>query len=72
LISSNVVALLGWGTLLISYPSIARFLPPLCFLFLFALDGRLHVKAIIPDWFYTLRRNATAIVVLCLMALAWL
>jgi hypothetical protein len=72
LISSNVVALLAWGTLLISYEVIARFLPPLCFLFLFALDSQLRMKAIIPNWFYTLRRNATAIVVLSLLALAWL
>lgn len=72
LISSNVVALLAWGTLLIPYQGIARFLPPLCFLFLFALDSRLRVQGIIPQWFYILRRNATAIVIFCLAVLPWL
>jgi hypothetical protein len=72
LVSSNVVALLSWASLLIVDQGIARFLQPLCFLFLFALDARLRDQAIIPGWFYILRRNATAIVVLCLLALAWL
>ena len=71
LVCSNAVALLAWGTMLIPYQGIARFLPPLCFLFLFALDSKLWEQGIMPEWFYILRRNATAIVVLCLLTLAW-
>ena len=71
LISSNGVALLAWGTLILPYQGIARFVPPLCFLFLLALDSRLREQGIIPDWFYTLRRNATTIVVLCLVTSAF-
>ena len=72
MIISNVVALLAWGSLLIAVHGITRFLLPLLFLFLFALDTRLRELAIIPEWFYILRRNATAIVVFCLVVLAWL
>ena len=40
---------------------------------LLTIDRRLHALAVLPTWFYRLRRNATAIVIsmLLLVALAW-
>lgn len=70
LISSNVLALLAWCSLLGIDQRIAFALQALCFLILFVLDFRLHRAGILPEWFYNLRRNATVIVVVCLSALA--
>ncbi len=70
LITSNVLALLAWCSLLGAHQKIAFALQALCFLILFALDFRLHNAGILPEWFYHLRRNATVIVVLCLATLA--
>jgi hypothetical protein len=66
LITSNVVALLAWVSLLSLHPSLALLMQALCFLYLLALDLTLRDAGILPDWFYTLRRNATVIVVLSL------
>ncbi len=72
LIASNAVALLAWLCLLWDYAAGACMLLALCFVALFAVDRRLHAQAVLPTWFYRLRRNATTIVVsmLLLMALA--
>ena len=70
LITSNAVALLAWASLLIPNPPIAILLQASCFLYLLALDARLREAGIIPEWFYSLRRNATIIVVLCLALVA--
>ena len=70
LITSNVVALLAWCSLLITYHEIAFIFQALCFLFLLMLDFQLHNAGVLPGWFYHLRRNATIIVVLCLIAMA--
>lgn len=70
LISSNAVALLSWCSLLLFHQTTALVLQAFCFLGLFALDYLLRNAGILPDWFYSLRRNATAIVVLCLATLA--
>jgi len=70
LISSNVVALLSWYSLLLADQTTALVLQAFCFLGLLALDLQLRNAGIVPGWFYHLRRNATAIVVLCLATLA--
>ncbi len=70
LMTSNVVALLAWASLLVTHHEWALAFQGLCFLALFALDFKLHKAGVLPEWFYHLRRNATVIVVLCLAALA--
>ncbi len=65
LITSNAVALLAWMSVLIHQP-IATLSQALCFLYLLTLDLKLRDADILPGWFYSLRRNATIIVVLCL------
>ena len=72
LITSNVVALLAWASLLATHPPIAITLQALCFLYLLTLDLKLRDAGILPQWFYSLRRNATIIVVLCLAVIAGL
>ncbi len=70
LITSNVVALLAWCSLLVSYHQIAFIFQALCFLFLLMLDFQLRSTGVLPKWFYHLRRNATIIVVSSLIAMA--
>ena len=72
LITSNVVALLTWASLLATHQSIVIVLQALCFLYLLTLDLKLRDVGILPQWFYSLRRNATIIVVLCLAVIAGL
>lgn len=67
LISSNGIALLAWGSLLsLGHHSLSFLLQAVCFLYLLTLDLKLRDAGVLPEWFYTLRRNATGIVVLCL------
>jgi len=70
LITSNVVALLAWTSLLATHQPIVIVLQALCFLYLLTLDLKLRDEGILPQWFYSLRRNATIIVLLCLAMLA--
>ena len=72
LIVSNVIALAAWISVLLGDALWACLLLTLCFVSLLMLDRRLHAQAVLPTWFYRLRRNATMIVVslLLLMALA--
>ncbi len=65
LITSNAVALLAWASLLTIHQPITLLLQSLCFLYLLTLDLKLRDAGILQQWFYTLRRNATIIVVLC-------
>lgn len=69
LLISNAVTLLACSSLLIEQQSISKALQVLCFLYLLTLDLKLHIAEILPEWFYSLRRNATIIVVLCLSAM---
>ncbi|MFN8911347.1 MAG: DUF3429 domain-containing protein [Alphaproteobacteria bacterium] len=69
LITSNITALLGWASLLFPNQLITLLLQILCFLYLLMLDLKLRNAGILPQWFYGLRRNATTIVILCLVTL---
>ena len=69
LITSNVIALLAWSSLLLANQTIAALLQTLCFLYLLTLDLKLRGAGILTEWFYHLRQNATIIVVLCLAVL---
>ena len=68
LITSNSVALLAWISLLAKQNEIALLMQIVYFLYLFTLDFKLQKAGILPEWFYELRRNATGIVVLSLIA----
>ena len=70
LIVSNVIALLAWISLLLGNPLWGCLLLALCFVSLLMLDHRLHAQAVLPTWFYRLRRNATVIVVSMLLLVA--
>ena len=69
LITSNSVALLAWISLLAKQNEIALLMQIVYFLYLFTLDFKLQKAGILPEWFYELRRNATGIVVLSLIAI---
>jgi hypothetical protein len=66
LITSNIIALLAWASLLDVHSDTSKLLQQLCFLYLLTLDLRLRDASVLPAWFYTIRRNATAIVIFCL------
>lgn len=70
LLTSNLVALLAWVSLWMSGQPQGLVLQILCFLYLLMLDGALRKAHLLPEWFYVLRRNATAIVVGALTVLA--
>jgi len=72
LLTSNITALLAWLSLLVANHRLMILLQILCFLYLLTLDLKMLSNTILPDWFYALRRNATAIVVLSLTALMFL
>ena len=70
LVTSNAVALLAWSSLLFTNQVSALILQSLCFVYLFMLDRKLHEAGLLSEWFYALRRNATVIVVVCLLIIA--
>jgi hypothetical protein len=70
LIISNIVALLAWVSLLLGNQLATTLLQILCFLYLLALDIKLRNTGIHAEWFFRLRRNATIIVVICLLLVA--
>ena len=70
LIKSNLVTLLAWAAFLF-LPNIGTLsLHALCFLYLFFLDHNLFKRGYVPQWYYTLRRSITLIVVSLLMLLS--
>jgi len=69
LLTSNAVALLAWQSLLVHHHPWEFLQQILCFVYLLMLDYRLREAGILPPWFYTLRRNATVIVVVSLSIL---
>lgn len=70
LIRSNVVALLAWVSLQTGNQLTTSLLQILCFLYLLALDSKLRDAGLLAEWFFRLRRNATLIVVSCLLLIA--
>ncbi len=69
LITSNITALLAWVALLYPPSALSFLLLTGCFLYLWVLDLRLLMAALLPPWFYQLRRNASLIVVLSVIGL---
>jgi hypothetical protein len=70
LLTSNIVALFAWASLLVKDQPLAITVQALCFVYLLTLDVKLRDAGIVAPWFYALRRNATIIVVLCLAFVA--
>lgn len=72
LLYSNVIALVGWLSVLSvkAYWTVA--LQIFCFLSLLILDLELYRKKLIPLWFFQLRRNATIMVAVLLLLTACL
>jgi hypothetical protein len=62
-ITSNAMALMSWCSLLLEQAPMAILVQSLCFIGILALDHKLRKAAILPSWFFMLRRNATIIVV---------
>ena len=69
LLTSNITALLAWASLLLPHAAFALILQLLCFVYLLMLDVRLHKAAILPTWFFQLRRNASVIVMAALLGM---
>lgn len=65
LVSSNVIALLAWGSLLLLLPVTQFLIQMLCLVALLLIDRQLHQAAVISDWFFRLRTQITALVMLC-------
>ncbi len=70
LLTSNIFALLAWTSLLFPYQEMTYLFQALCFICLLLIDLKLRNSDVLPEWFFHLRRNATGIVVSCLVALA--
>jgi hypothetical protein len=74
LLSSNIVALLAWASVLweammLAYLPTVLLLHCICFFYLLILDLKLRDAGVLPVWFYAVRRNATLIVFVCLLAI---
>ena len=69
LVTSTACMLIAWSSLMYEQVKLALVMQSLCFLYLLVLDYKLKEAKILPDWFYALRNNVTAIVVVCLMML---
>ncbi|MCE2991699.1 MAG: DUF3429 domain-containing protein [Candidatus Jidaibacter sp.] len=67
LLSSNIIALIAWISLIASANKISLLFQPLCFLYLLMLDRKLRDVGVLATWFYDLRRNATIIVIVSLI-----
>jgi hypothetical protein len=66
-ITSNVIALLAWLSVLVPDVWMSELVQIASFSVLCALDFKL--RSLYPRWFYPLRQNATLIVVFCLVVL---
>ena len=67
-LTSNAIVLAAWSTFLINAPAISLFVLVLAFLYLLFIDFRLFKAGLLIDYYFALRRNVTAIVVICLIA----
>ena len=70
LITSNVVALSAWGSLLLQTAYATLLVQAACFAALLVVDIRLQKNAVLPAWFYRLRWHATLVVASALLLMA--
>lgn len=66
LISSNIIALLAWGSLLVPHAVSSLALLIFLLLALLTIDHKLYTAGEIDAWFITLRRRVTTVVVVTL------
>lgn len=71
LLSSNIMALLAWASLLVEIIVLQYIIQIICFASLFIIDYWLHKGNIIPTWFYQLRKVITLVVILSLFAMLY-
>lgn len=65
-ITSNLITLSVWVSLLTIKQNMALLMQLLAFVYLLVLDLKLRDCDLLPQWYYLMRRNATIIVVVCL------
>ena len=70
-ITSNIISLIIWFCYILSFKGI-YFVHTACFIYLLIVDNKLYKLEILPKWFYSLRRNATIIVIICLSIIVFL
>lgn len=71
LVSSNMMALLAWASLLLDMIVLQYCIQIVCFLSLFIIDYWLYKGNSISSWFYQLRKVITFIVTLSLLAMLY-
>lgn len=69
LVTSNIIALLAWGSLLLFSASLQYVLQMLCFITLLLIDRKLTNEGILERWFFELRNRISLLVVMCLIAM---
>lgn len=66
LVTSNLLALIAWATLFFVVPVTQYLVQIAAFIALWWIDRKLVAEGIIERWFYRLRSQVTAVVLLCL------
>lgn len=66
-ITSNIIALIAWGSLIYQDVFSMIILQIICFLLLLYIDTKLYRKNFLQKWFYELRVNATLIISIALL-----
>lgn len=69
LVTSNVVALLAWSSLLLFSATLQYLLQILCFVGLLLIDRKLTNEGVVERWFFAMRNKVSLLVVICLIAL---
>lgn len=72
LLSSNILALLAWLSLLLLVPVTQYLIQITCFISLLLIDRQLAADGAIEAWFYQLRLQISSLVIICLLLLVWL
>ncbi len=72
LVSSNAITLVAYGSLFLGLPSVSLIIESLSLAFLLKLDCELMGQCLVPIWYYSLRRNATLVVIVLLIGTACL
>ncbi len=72
LVSSNILALLAWLSLLLLVPVTQYLIQITCFMSLLVIDRQLAADGAIEAWFYQLRLQISSLVIICLLLLVWL
>lgn len=71
LVSSNLLAILAWLSLLFLVPVTQFLIQITCFIALLLIDRQLAADGVIERWFYQLRKHITLLVILCMLILLW-